>query len=367
MKILYLSNIPSPYRVDYFNELGKLCDLTVVYQAEYNSTLNSNWFSEKAQNFNAVLLKKGYINEKKIQPKIIKYIKKNQFDLIIVSTYSNPTEMLSILLLKLKGIPFVLEVDGGMPRKENYFKMKIKTYFISSAKHWLSTSNNTDQYLIYYGANKEQVFRYPFTSLRKKEILISPLNMESKLKIREKYGIVGNKVAIAVGQFIHRKGFDTLINAWSNVNPSNHLLIIGDGELKSKYVSLIRELNLSNITILDFMNKERLLDYYKSSDVFILPTREDIWGLVINEALANALPVITTDKCVAGLELVNDYENGFIIPNEDALSLSSRINLILENDMLREEMSRKSLMKMKNYTIENMAMKHYDLFTKFIK
>ena len=63
-----------------------------------------------------------------------------------------------------------------------------------------------------------------------------------------------------------------------------------------------------------FQEKEMLEKYYIAADVFILLTRGDVWGLSINEAMANALPVITTDRCIAGIELVeqngntNDYK-----------------------------------------------------------
>ncbi|MHC0036443.1 glycosyltransferase family 4 protein [Pseudoneobacillus sp. C159] len=366
MKILYLSNIPSPYRVDYFNELGKTCDLTVVYQAENNSTLNSKWFSEDVRNFKAIFLKNGNINEKNIQLNIVKYIKRKKYDLIVASTYSNPTEMLSILLMKLKGIPFILEVDGGMPKEESYLKKRVKTFFIGSAKYWLSTSKATDKYLTYYGAKEENIFRYPFTSLRSSEVLENPLDYEIKRKIRAKLGLNSKKIALAVGQFIYRKGFDILINSWENIDPSYQLIIIGDGELKSKLIKKIKELGITNITILDFMDKKQLINYYNAADIFVLPTREDIWGLVINEAMANALPVITTDRCVAGIELVKENENGFIIPIDNPDYLASKIIYLLENDKIRGNMSRKSLEKIKKYTIENMTNEHIKTFKEIL-
>ena len=76
-------------------------------------------------------------------------------------------------------------------------------------------------------------------------------------------------------------------------------------------------MNLNNVHFIDFKNKDTLKEYYHVADVFVLPTREDIWGLVINEALAYGLPVITTDKCMAGLEMIENGKNGYIIPVND--------------------------------------------------
>ena len=50
--------------------------------------------------------------------------------------------------------------------------------------------------------------------------------------------------------------------------------------------------------------------YYQAADMLVFPTREDIWGLVINEAMANGLPTVSTDKCVAALEMIKQGENG---------------------------------------------------------
>ena len=88
----------------------------------------------------------------------------------------------------------------------------------------------------------------------------------------------------------------------------------------------------------------------------MLPTREDIWGLVINEAMAYGLPVITTDRCVAGLELVEDGVNGYIVPVNDAASLAEKMLCVLNGDM--QQMGRRSLEKIQGYTIENMAQTH---------
>ena len=110
---------------------------------------------------------------------------------------------------------------------------------------------------------------------------------------------------------------------------------------------------------MDFMEKKLLFKYYQVSDLFVLPTREDIWGLVINEAMANGLPIITTNKCVAGVELIN--QNGRLINNEDYETLGKYINELLTDDDLLNNYSRMSLNNIKSYSIEEMALKIYKL------
>lgn len=165
------------------------------------------------------------------------------------------------------------------------------------------------------------------------------------------------KVAITVGQFIYRKGFDVLLRAWAKVDSEYELYIIG-AQPTVEYKEIREKLQLSNVHFEGFKTKEQLKSYYQAADLFVFPTREDIWGLVINEAMANGLPVITTDKCVAGLELIENGKNGYIVPANNDAELANKIIEILQNDAEREEMARHSLEQIGNYTIENMVDAH---------
>ena len=107
------------------------------------------------------------------------------------------------------------------------------------------------------------------------------------------------------------------------------------------------------------MKSEELSEYYKAADLFVLPTREDIWGLVINEAMNYGLPVITTTACVAGQELVENYKNGFILnikdENEMSHNLNKKISLFFETPGIKQQMGKESLKVIEEYSVENMA------------
>lgn len=365
MNVLFLVNIPSPYRVDFFNELGKLCDLTVLYERKIASDRNENWVSSNSNSFKEIFLNgKNIRKDTAFNPGIIKYLKRDLFDLIVIGGYSTPTGMFAIEYCRLKKIPFILNADGGMVNEERKIKYQMKKHFISGASAWLSTGTNTSNYLLHYGAKKEKTYIYPFTSIFEKNVINSPLPSQEKSEFKKKLGIENKPTAIAVGQFIHRKGFDTLINSWATVKDEYNLLIIGGGEKEQELNEQIKELSLKNVMLLDFMSSTQLMEYYKACDLFILPTREDIWGLVVNEAMASGLPVITTDKCVSGLELIENYENGFLVPVDDEKTLSQRVNEIFINKEMLESMSKKSIEKIKSYTIENMAIRHIEIFEK---
>ncbi len=119
--------------------------------------------------------------------------------------------------------------------------------------------------------------------------------------------------------------------------------------------------NISNIHFVGFKTKTELDDYYRAADIFVLPTREDIWGLVINEAMAYGLPVVTTDRCVAGLELVKDGKNGRIVPAGNVKKLAEALKEALKEEN-RAAWGKNSWNYIQKFTIEEMAEDHMKAF-----
>ncbi len=355
MKVLFITNVPSPYRVDFFNELGKYCQLTVAFEKTTSDERDKSWSHYQFDNFKGIFLKGISINtDTAICFGIKKVIKKGSFDKIICANFTSPTGMIAIRYMRRKKIPYYLESDGGFAKDGKGFKEKLKRYFIKGAQGYFSTAKEHDDYYLTYGAEKEKIYRYPFTSIKAEDIVKRLPTQEEKAAFRKRLGIREEKVVLAVGQFIYRKGFDLLIKAASHLSKDIAFCFVG-GVPTQEYISLKEELQLPNVYFIGFKNKSDLNEYYQMADFFVLPTREDIWGLVVNEAMANALPVITTDRCIAGLELVKNGMNGYVIPVDNEEELVEKIQLVLLN---AEELGSHSLKIIEKYTIENMANKH---------
>lgn len=358
-RVLILTTIMAPYRVDLFNQLGKFCELTVCFEQHIDSIRSSEWYGDKVTNFNFVTLKNWDKPIGKVKFDITKYINKKWFDLAIAYEFSTPTALVFMFLCKIKGIPYFINCDGGFINT-HFIKDKIKRFFIKSATICLAGSEHASQYFIQFGAKPGNIHRHNFTSLCTEDILNELISQKECLKM--KLGLYSDKkYVLSVGQFIHRKGYDVLINAWSQVDPNYELLIIGGGEKLKEHTNQIKELGLKNVTLKEFTKKEELSEHYKACDLFVLPTREDVWGLVINEAMSKGLPVIATNKCVAGLELIKDYENGFIVPVDDEKTLSHRISEILMDENIQKSMGENNLKKIKTYTIDNIAKSHIEV------
>lgn len=365
LTILWLTNIPSPYRVEFFNELGKFCNLTVLFELPFSDERDCSWNNYEFINFTGIIMDGRQVDvDKAFCIESLKYIKKHKYDYIFISNPATPTGVLAIEYMKLRKIPYILEGDGGISKDGKGIKEALKKHLLKNAMAYFSTSKSHDTYWLTYGALKENVYRYPFTSIRETDICGEYIEKEKKQEIKKALGITVEYVIIAVGRFIRGKGFDVLIKASRQLDKNIEIYLIG-GKPLPEYGDLVREYKLTNIHFIDFLPKEQLKQYYYASDLFVLPTRGDSWGLVINEAMACGLPIITTDQCVAGLELIEDSLNGFVIPVDNEDILAQKIKAILENKKLRMEMSYHNINKIKDYTMQAMVKRHIELLTHF--
>lgn len=358
MKVLWLTNIPSPYRIKFFNELGKQCDLTVLFEVRSSLERDNSWADFNIECFTPVFLAGKRIGASNaICPGVIKHIKK-EYDHIVVTNFSSPTGIIAICFLRMMRIPFEIESDGGFPGNGKGVKERIKCWVLKGANRYFSTAEQHDRYYLQYGVKKSKIVRYPFTSINFRDILDAPVKSEIKENLRKKLGLSEKKIILGVGQFIYRKGFDVLLSCYDKLPDNVGIYLIGGSPTK-EYMEVAK--GKERIHFIEFKLKNELADFYQAADVFVLPTREDIWGLVINEAMAYGLPVVTTTQCVAGLELITNNKNGFLVQVDSVDELADSIVKALmmnENNFL----SYNCLDIIRRYTIENMAKCHIEIW-----
>ena len=367
IKILFLTNIPSPYRVDFFNELGKYCDLTVLFEKASSAERDDVWKKYSFDNFSGIIMNGISTDvDKAFCVGVVKYLRMD-WDKIICAGVSTPTGMLAIQYMKLYHIPYWIEGDGGFAKSGKGFKEAIKKHFISGAEGYFSTAGEFDNYYSTYGVKKERIYRYPFTSLTEKDIKNAGVRTKSeKESIRKKLNIGEDKVVLSVGRFSYNKGYgkgyDVLLKATESFDKNIGVYIVGD-EPTEEFVQWKKEKKLTNVHYVGFQNKKDLSDYYIASDLFAMPTRKDAWGLVVNEALSYGLPVVSSNKCVAALELIKDGVNGYIVPVEDSAALAEGINKVLTGDY--DRMCLAAYQSIQDYTIENMAKRHLEVLSEY--
>lgn len=350
MKVLFFTNIPAPYRVDFFNALGKECDLTVLLERSDADNRDHSWLCTDGNiNFRSVFMKGRKVGkDTAFCPEAIKYWKDKSYDVRIIGDYATPTGIFSILYMKMKHIPYMVECDGGAV-KENEKKIMrmIKTFLLKSAKSAFSPGHLTDEYLMRYGVKKENICFYPFTSICEKDLLdAKELCQKDKDYFRKKLHITEKKVILSVGRFSYEngygKGYDILLKVSERLDDDTGVYIVGD-EPTEEFVKLKEEKKLEHVHYIGFKEKKDLAEYYAAADVFVLLTRGDVWGLVINEAMTFGLPVITTYQCIAGTELVKDGVNGYLTQPEDVEYIEEKIKNIIDNPETKASFGRESL------------------------
>ena len=368
IRVLWLANIPSPYRIDFLNELGRLCVLTVLFERRTSSERDESWGDYRIENFQGVFLRgKALGTAEAFCPEILRYIRK-KYHYIVVTNYSDPTGLLAIMWMKARKMSYLIEGDGAFPKSGKGIRESIKRWAISGADACFSTGKMHDAYYSIYGA--KLILRYPFTSVKASELRKFPVSFQEKTRIRESLGILEKQVVLAVGQMIPRKGYDVLIRAAEKTSPDIGYYIIGglpqDSFLKTE--------NLTNhrLHFIHFVKHNELRQYYLAADLFVHPCREDIWGLVVNEALSCGLPVISTEKCNAALELVKDGVNGCLIPPGDSEALAAAVEKYMkcvdkpkaasERNLKCRDMSEAASNSVREYTIEKMAERHMEVF-----
>lgn len=362
MKILYLNNIPSPYRVKFFNEWGKCCQLTVLFERQSAADRDKRWKSEKFSHFKGIFLKGKKIGmDASFCPEVIRYLKRD-YDAIILGGYSSPTYMFAMEYMRFHHICFIMNADGGVIKPDTWLMRRIKTHYISMASAWLSSGRETSQYLIHYGADANFIFQYPFSSISEKQICYT--DIEEKKCIKERLGLSEKKIAITVGQFIPRKGFDYLIRAAAKISKEYGIIIIG-GTAGAEFTKLKEANFASNVHFMDFMNQEQLSLYYKAADIFVFPTREDIWGLVLIEAMSYGLPSVASERANAALALISEDVNGYLIDPVNVELMAERMVSLFQDDNKRIIMGKNALDTARNYTIEAMVQRHIDIIRKW--
>lgn len=356
MKTLFVFNHPAPYKVKVFNELNKLTKIQVVFERTTAKDRPESFYASNVYKFPVLFHKKGYCGkEQTFSGELKDYIKKHHqdFDAIVMNGYSTIAEMKAIRYMIKHHIPYILQINGGVIKKDSAIKRKLKTYFISNACKYFSPCSKADEYLIHYGAEKENIYHYPYGNYYKKEIIKAPISQEEKQRIREKWKLPEGKIFLNASQFIERKNNIQLIEVFAN--REEHLLLVGSGEEKETYEELIKNKNASNIILMDYKSKDDLFEIMRGCDYFITLSREDIFGHTTLEAMANGLPVISSNRVISSIDIINNGKNGYLV---DITKHADIIKAIVNASLLSPE----DAIKVAHHnTIEESANKLYKL------
>ncbi|MFA5485583.1 MAG: glycosyltransferase [Bacilli bacterium] len=334
MKILIVFNHPAPYKVALFNGLAKVHDVHVIFERLKAKNRNRHFYNEANYDFTLHSIKGINLgNENHLSWGVVRHLKKHKYDLIIMNGYSTLTEMLALRYLKRKQIPYAFYINGGIVKSDKKFIKRIKTYFISGAKYYFSPAKKANEYLIHYGAPSDKIFNYPYSTVYAKDVLTNKISDEIKEAFWKEKGVTGKNFTICITSFIKRKNNLSLIKSWVNINKDNALILVGEGPEEKLYRQFIEANNLTNVYLLPFANKELVFRYLSHSHNAVYISNYDIYGHVINEALAHGLNVLTNTNMVAAHKAIKNGENGFIMQPDE--KLNDKLQLLFSADFFK--------------------------------
>lgn len=331
MKILVVTNIPTPYRIAFFNVLNKKLkevfgELKVLYCA--NSEPDRHWEIDlKEQNFEYKILKGQHLNIKGLylhfNSAVLKETKAfNPNYILYAGSWNMPTVMFSVLYNNFFKKPYkkifwseghdgsILHKKGLVPKIRKYIQNKFDVFAVPNSR--------SEKYL------------FERLNLDIKPIVILPNTVDGTFfskperwttsdsnKIKEHFNIpIDSKIIIQVSQIEDRKGIIELVSFWNKLNNNQkgnyHLIIVGEGSLKEKMIQKCKDEAIHNVHFSGNQKKEQVRDLLFSSDIFMLLTKNDPNPLTLIEASFAKLPIITT-KFAGNCNEIVTKNNGVVI------------------------------------------------------
>ena len=313
--IVFLTGTPSFYKTNLFNCIAKKRSVLVIYCGYYNGAENSTEEELNKRKFDYIFLDKGDIEKR------------------------NKIKCFFKLISALRGIGYKKIIHEGWYIPEyvlhSFITPKLKNATMCESTIYESNISG------FRGFIKRAIINRCSTALPSgvaHKAIFEAMGFKGDIHITGGVGIFhkperviekekepNEKKYLYVGRLIPCKNLEFLIERFNeNGKP---LTVVGKGELESKLKAMAKE----NITFKGFVENNKLPEVYKAHDVFILPSRTETWGLVVEEAIYWGLPVITSDRVGCSNEMVIVPKTGVTFELDNKDSFNNAINNIESN------------------------------------
>lgn len=351
-RVVIITNIPSPYRVDFFHYLQtniSKYEFHIVYSSARNTS--RQWHADEDRILNSTYLKSKNIKIKKrydehdiyIPYGVGKVLDELKPDVVCAMEY-NPTIIMAMHWCRKNKVKYISWTDGTLFSERNIGKIQrlCRKYIVKRADAFIGSSHASRETQIAYGAKPEKCF-------------ISFLTVDTSKYIRSKDNY-SNKQLVCVGGLIVRKGVDLLLNALAKCDKDISLLVVGEGGEKDRLIKQAEDLKINDrVNFTGFLEGEELYKCYADSAAFVLPTREDCFGLVTLEAMCAHLPVISSKYADGARDLVVDNVTGRIVDPYNADEFAKVINEMLNDSKKLSDMGNAGFEKINEFSFENVS------------
>jgi glycosyltransferase involved in cell wall biosynthesis len=331
-KILYILSHPIQYQSPLIKKLNKSkkIELDVMYETNYSIKKYFDHEMNKKIKFDVDLLSdynydfastNGKINFFKNIKKFIFLITKKKYNYIWLHGYDNFSKLFIIILSKIFFLKVIIRGESSHYSLKN--KNKISIYIKKIFFYFLNFFTN---YFLVIGKSNYKFYKEMNIKNEKLKMIyyvVDNLFFQSKMKkIKKKKKIV----FLYASKLIEKKNPKLLINSFKklpeNLKKNSKLVIVGDGILRN---SLKKKYKDKNIYFKGFVNQNKICNFYNNCDVFILPSKEENWGLVVNEVMNFKKPILCSSLVGCNLDLVKNNFNGYIFQNNNEKDLTKKL------------------------------------------
>lgn len=368
-KILFIHNSVTWYRIPFFKELNKICDVKFIFskviklKKDYKG-IETDYKELEYLNYE---ITPNYMG---ISWASMKRSLLEDYDTIVVTVLDSWDQVIEAFIcaiiakVRRKKVAYFWE-RWDPPKEEMIFRRRIKSKIYRILLRclslfidvYISPGKKSKEYFINNGINKDKIVIAPDASM----LEVS----EKKLDIRKKLNISNDKkIILYFGRIEEYKGLDVLIKAFSKLEKkcdNVFLLICGDGDYSEYCKELSNTLKVENILFSGIIQPEERYHYYSSCNIFVLPNKYErgaveIWGLSTNEAMSVGKPVISTIANGGAYDLIKNGFNGYMIDQDNPEELFDSLYKIISNEKLEFQMSKNAKNYIySNFSYENMA------------
>ena len=298
MRILFYISSPATYQFNFFHNLKKKNEVFVLYKNNFSQNHKLKFKKKKWMFF-----LKG--NEKLFIKKILKKINPN---IIIIGGYKLNVSDIYLKKKNTKKFFWLERVND-----KNIIKNLIRNLYIKinlkKADGIFAIGKEASKFYKSFNSN---VYNLPYS-----------INIQKKIK---NYQV---PKFLFVGQMVERKGVKEILDTLKKLNTQDcKFTFVGEGPLSKDVIKLSRQ--NKNIKYFKFKNELELNKIYMQNNILILPSRYDGWGVVVIEAMARGMALITSDKVGASKEYIKHNYNGRIF-NLKMNNLENQINYYIKN------------------------------------
>jgi glycosyltransferase involved in cell wall biosynthesis len=343
-KVALLTNMIAPYRIPLYSVLGDEFDLLVLHGGKEAN--RDSWIGIEKALPNARIVRawgwqirhikklQGEVFDEKfihLTPGLAWHLLRFRPDIVI----SNEMGFRSITALAYGTVfrrPVWIWWGGTLHSERNIGPSRklLRKVVGSWANNWISYGQTSTEYLLSLGVKRDKILQTQnaIDETRFQAIVEPAWNIQPK------------PVVLYVGQFIERKGVGTLLEAAAKLQKDGHrfsLLLVGSGPDKESLRQRAAKLGLENVHFHSSQSPDKMPGVYRSADVLVLPTLEDVWGLVVNEAILSGIPVLCSTYAGCAPELLAP-EN--IFAPDDLSDFYRKLRVAISGDLSKTDPGR---------------------------